>query len=108
MEKQFEILKASRIIILKVIENLSLEQINKIPTGFKNNIAWNVAHLLVTHQLLLYKLSGLPIAISDEMVKKYTKGSAPESDIIQQELEQIKEQFLRNNLWKTANVLVRS
>jgi len=111
MEKQFEILKASRLIILKIIENLSLEQLNKIPEGFKNNIIWNVAHLLVTHQLLLYKLSGLPIAISDEMVKKYTKGSAPQSDITQQELETIKSQFLtlvdiskedyNNNLFKT-------
>ncbi|HBK70384.1 MAG TPA: DinB family protein [Flavobacteriaceae bacterium] len=94
MEKQFEILKASRLIILKVIESLSLDQLNKIPTGFRNNIAWNVAHLLVTHQLLFYKLSSLPIAVNDEMVKKYTKGTAPESDITKQELEHIKEQFL--------------
>jgi len=94
MEKQFEILKASRIIILKVIENFSLDQLNKIPSGFKNNIAWNVAHLLVTHQLLLYKLSGLPIGVSDEMVKKYTKGTAPENDITLEEFETIKKQLI--------------
>ncbi|MCB0460976.1 MAG: DinB family protein, partial [Flavobacteriaceae bacterium] len=57
MEKQVEILKANRKGILSLIEGLSIMQLNKIPQGFKNNIAWNVAHLLVTQQLLCYKLS---------------------------------------------------
>ncbi len=95
MEKQFEILKANRIIVLKVIENLSLEQLNKIPEGFRNNIAWNVAHLPVIQQLLCYRLSGLKITISDEMVEKYQKGTAPTKEITQQELDEIKALFLR-------------
>lgn len=94
MEKQFEILKASRVIILSILENLTLTQVNKIPTGFKNNIAWNVAHLLVIHQLLLYKLSGLSIAVSDEMVDNYQKGSAPKRDISLEEFETIKKQLI--------------
>lgn len=95
MEKQFEILKANRVIVLKVIENLSLEQLNKIPDGFRNNIAWNVAHLPVIQQLLCYRLSELKITISDEMVEKYQKGTAPTKDITQQELDEIKVLFLR-------------
>ncbi len=94
MEKQFEILKANRLIILKVIENLSLEQLNKIPVGFRNNIAWNVAHLAVIQQLLCYNLSGLKMTVSKEMVEKYQKGTAPTSDMTQQELETIKTLFL--------------
>ncbi len=113
MEKQFEILKANRLIILKVIENLSLEQLNKIPEGFRNNIAWNVAHLAVIQQLLCYKLSGLKITVSEEMVEKYQKGTSPKSDMTQQELETIKTLFLtqvdtfkedyNNNVFKTYN-----
>ncbi len=113
MEKQFEILKANRHIILKVIENLSLEQLNKIPEGFRNNIAWNVAHLAVIQQLLCYKLSGLKIAVSEKMVEKYQKGTSPTSDMTQQELETIKILFLtqvdtfkedyNNNVFKTYN-----
>jgi hypothetical protein len=94
MQKQFEILKANRLIILKVIENLSLEQLNKIPDGFRNNIAWNVAHLTVIQQLLCYKLSGLKITVSEEMVEKYQKGTAPNSDMTQGELETLKTYFL--------------
>ncbi len=94
MEKQFEILKANRIIILNILENLTLSQVNKIPQGFRNNIIWNAAHLIVTQQLLYYKLSGLAIGINDEMVKKYTKGTAPENDITLEEFETIKKQLI--------------
>ena len=95
MEKQFEILRANRTLILKIIENLSLEQLNKIPEGFKNNIVWNVAHLLVTQQLLCYKYAGLPVLVSEEMIAAYAKGTAPTSVVSEEELEIIKEQFLR-------------
>ncbi len=94
MEKQFEILKANRLILLKVIENLSLEQLNKIPEGFRNNIAWNIAHLVVIQQLLCYKLSGIEMNVNNEMVEKYQKGTAPSSDMTQQELNTIKTIFL--------------
>ena len=94
MEKQFEILKANRLIILKVIEQLSLEQLNKIPQGFKNNIAWNIAHLLVTQQLLCYRFSELPVLVSEEMIETYKKGTAPNKDIAQEEFDTIREQFL--------------
>ncbi len=94
MNKQFEILKQSRKLILKSIANLSIEQLNIIPTGFKNNISWNVAHLVVTQQLLCYKLSGLSCLISDEMIEKYQKGTAPLQPISEDEFNTIKKLFL--------------
>ena len=94
MEKQFEILKANRLIILKIIENLSLEQLNKIPDGFNNSIAWNVAHLPVIHQLLCYKLSGLKMTLSKELVEKYQKGTVPNTDMTQKELDEVKKTYL--------------
>lgn len=125
MDKQFDILKANRLLILKIIDNYSLKQLNKIPKGFTNNIAWNVAHLLVTQQLLCYGFSGLPLNISDELLGKYRKGTIPEDDMTRQEFEHIKEQFLtlvdqfkkdyQNNIFKTyepyttsANVTLNS
>ncbi|PHO01645.1 damage-inducible protein DinB, partial [Rhodobacteraceae bacterium 4F10] len=68
MNKQFEVLKRSRDLVLKRIEGLSLEQLHIIPEGFNNNIAWNVAHLVVTQQLLHYKLSGLNCLAPDELI----------------------------------------
>ena len=90
MTYQFDILSKNRALILKVIDGFSLKQLNKIPEGFNNNIAWNIAHLVVTQQLLCYKMSGLPILISDEMVSKYKKGTKPEAEVTHAEFEEIK------------------
>ena len=91
---QFDILRQSRKLILKIIDGYSIEQLNLIPKGFKNNIAWNVAHLLVTQQLLCYNLSGLPMYVSEEMVALFKKGTTPEKAITSIEFEKIKEQFI--------------
>ena len=91
MKHTIESLSKGRTLLLKLIEGLTIEQLNKIPEGFKNNIAWNVAHLVVTQQLLCYKLSGLPCLISDEMINLYRKGTAPEQEVTAEEFETIKE-----------------
>jgi hypothetical protein len=67
MEATFKIWETSRNIYLKIIENYSLEQLNKIPEGFSNNLAWNLGHIIVSQQGLVYRLSGLPMNISPEM-----------------------------------------
>lgn len=94
MNKNFDTLKKSRILILKIIEGLSIDQLNKIPEGFKNNIAWNIAHLVVTQQLLCYKLAGLKCLISDEMITSFEKGTAPTYTISEAEFKEIKTLFL--------------
>ena len=75
MQKQFEILNATRNNVLKAIEGLTLNQLNTIPKGFKNNIIWNVAHIVVTQQLLCYKLSGLEMVLDSGFVDLFKKNS---------------------------------
>lgn len=82
IEKQVDVLIKGRALMLKVIAGCSLDQINTIPKGFNNNIGWNVAHLVVTQQLLCYKLSGLEISVSNEMLERYKKGAKPDRHII--------------------------
>ena len=94
MNKPAEILQKNRVLILKLIDGYSLEQLNKIPTGFGNNIIWNMAHLAVIQQILCYKLSGLPMHISDKMAEKYMKGTAPDGDVSQDEVDEIMELFI--------------
>jgi len=99
MKNNFNILRITRNNILNSIEELSLEQLNKIPNGFGNNIIWNVAHVLVTQQLLVYKLSGVSPRISDELIDKYKKGTIASSDVSQQEIEEIKNLFIQTVDW---------
>ncbi|CAN1497179.1 DinB-like domain containing protein [Flavobacteriaceae bacterium] len=90
MQDTFEINRTSRKMLSSYFENYSLEQLNKIPEGFSNNLIWNLGHIVVTQQLLVYKLSGLPMVVSDEMVEKYRKGTKPEHDVTQAEVDEIK------------------
>ena len=93
MKTQFNILNKSRELVLKVINGLTIEQLHKIPNGFKNNIAWNVAHLVVTQQLLHYNLSGLNCLCPDDLIDNYRKGTIPTKPFSQEEFEEILELF---------------
>src|SRR5690606_12425905 len=90
MDFIFEVLPNTRKYLNNVLENNSLEDLNKIPKGFNNNIFWNVAHLVVSQQVLVYKLSGLPLLVSNELVEKYKQGTKPEAPVTQAEVEEIK------------------
>ena len=94
MTAQFDILKIARKLVIKKIEGLTHEQLHKVPEGFKNNIAWNVAHMVVTQQLLHYKLSGLPCLVPDELIEKYRKGTSPSEEFSKEDFEEVKELFL--------------
>lgn len=91
MIEQFNVLRKSRELVLKELEGLSLDKIHKIPEGFKNNIAWNVGHLVVTQQLLHYKLSGLNPLCSDELIDAHRKGTGPTKTFTEEEFEEVKE-----------------
>lgn len=91
MDIQFDILRKSRELVIKRIEGLTHEQLHKIPEGFNNNIVWNVAHLVVTQQLLHYKLSGLQCLVPDDLIEKYRKGTAPSEEMTEEEFEEVKE-----------------
>lgn len=90
MEKQISITKQTRRNFLNLIDSLSVEQLNKIPTGFNNNIAWNFGHIVVTQQLLCYTLAGAVPRIDQSLIDKYRKGTKPESFIDSDEIELLK------------------
>jgi len=90
MEKAFDITLNGRKVLSQYFENHTLQQLNKIPPGFNNNLIWNIAYIVVVQQLLVYKLSGLPMNIPNEMVAKYQRGTRPERDLTQQEADAIK------------------
>lgn len=81
----------TRAILKNFLENISLEDLNKIPEGFNNNIFWNIAHLVATQQILVYKFSEVPALVSDDIINAYRKGTKPEGDVTQAEIDEIKE-----------------
>ena len=93
MKVQFDILTKTRAIVLYYIKELSLDQLHVIPDGFNNNIAWNIAHLVVTQQLLHYKLSGNDCLVSDELIAAYQKGTSPSVNFSQQAFDEVLELF---------------
>ena len=99
MKNNFNILKITRNNILTAIKNLSVEQLNRIPEGYKNNIIWNVAHNIVTQQLLIYKLSGVLPKISEEMIAMYRKGGKPSRLLNQSEIDKIKSLLIQTADW---------
>lgn len=90
MQSTFEINRTSRKVLANILESHSLEQLNKIPEGFSNNLIWNLAHIVVVQQMLVYKLSGLPMMVSEEMVEKYKRGTRPQSEVTQAEVDELK------------------
>jgi hypothetical protein len=90
MENTFRISTLSRNVFLKYLEEYTLEDLNKIPQGFSNNLIWNIGHVIVVQQMLVYKLSGLPMMIPDDLVAKYMRGTKPEGNVTQEEVEMLK------------------
>jgi hypothetical protein len=91
MEALFKIWKVNRRLLLNFFDGYTLEQLNKIPEGFNNNLIWNLGHIVVVQQLLVYRGSNQPMAVSMEMVNKYKSGSKPTEPVTQEEVNQIKE-----------------
>lgn len=102
MNPVLETQKTIREILLQLIDHHSLEQLNKIPQGFNNNIIWNVGHCVAAQQTLVYKLSGLPTMVSEDFIAKYRKGTKPEGDVSEDEVNEIRT-FLLSTFEKTKN-----
>lgn len=102
MNWTFDICLKNRNILDGFLNQFSLDKLNKIPDGFSNNLIWNIAHVIVTQQLLVYGNSQLPMLVSDEMVAKYRKGTKAEHDVNQEEVNEIRS-LLFSTLEKTQD-----
>ena len=90
MNCSFDIALKNRAILLKFLTDFSLDQLNEVPKGYRNSIYWNIAHVVVTQQLLVYKLSGIPMLLETDLVDAYKKGTKTERDVTQQEVNHLK------------------
>jgi len=113
MEKEFKITRTSRDIYAKLLNDFTLDQLNKIPDGWSNNLMWHIGHIVVSQQALVYKGSGIPMQISDKLMAMYMRGTKPERDVTQDEVDEMKsllfstiqktEEDYRNGIFTTYN-----
>jgi hypothetical protein len=94
MNDQIEIIKKTRAYILDSVKELTIDQLNKIPAGFNNNVIWNLGHLVAAQQGVCYLRAGLKPRIDEDFLDKYKKGSRPERFLDEEELKKIKGLFL--------------
>lgn len=90
MDWSFDITLKTRAILYKFLENFSLEQLNSVPKGYRNSIYWNIMHVVVTQQLLVYGLSNVQMLLDSEYIKAFRKGTKTEQDASQDDIEYLK------------------
>lgn len=91
MEAEFNIWETNRKHLKTFLDTYSTEQLNKIPVGFNNNLIWNIAHIIVVQQSLVYLGSGLKANIPDSMIDRYKPGTFVNGYVEKDEIENIKE-----------------
>ncbi|RXK83708.1 DinB family protein [Filimonas effusa] len=91
MIRSIDAIRLTRSFLLEQIRGLSTEQLNIIPTGFNNNIIWNLGHLVAAQQLICYFRPGLPLAVEDDFFGAYKTGSKPSGFVGPEEVSLIKE-----------------
>lgn len=93
MDFTFDIALKTRILFYKTLENLTLDQLNTKPKGFNNTIFWNIKHVVITQQLLIYRLSELPVLVTETEIETYKKGTKSESKATTEDIELLKYQL---------------
>ena len=76
--------------LIKLMDRLSVDQMNQINAPFKNNIIWNCAHVIAIQQMLVYGLSGNPTHVDFDFVERFKMGTAPSHELSETEITDIK------------------
>jgi len=91
MKRAIEIIKQPRQKVLDIISNLSVEQLNKVPEGFNNNIIWNLGHIIAAQQGICYKRAGLDVRVEETFFDTYKSGTKPEGFVSEAGVKEIKQ-----------------
>ena len=90
MEFQLQVLAQGRKNFVGLLEPFSTEQVNTIPPGYKNNLIWNLAHVIVSQQLLCYQRSGIEPTIPSSYINEFKRGTTPETTFSSERIEEFK------------------
>ena len=92
MQETFKFIIKTRQKFIELIDSLSVEQLNKVPAGFNNNIIWNFGHIVVSTQTLVYVRTGIKADTSwVKYNEDYRKDTKPTRFVEQAEIDELKE-----------------
>lgn len=79
LESILDNIKYTRQHFLTLIEDCSSEEMNAIPPGFRNNLIWNLGHVIAAQQNLCYVFSGVTPRVDQALIDMYKPFTAPEA-----------------------------
>ncbi|MBE7172990.1 MAG: DinB family protein [Williamsia sp.] len=91
MNKYIDRIKTIRLSLLNLVNDLTVEQLNEIPAGFKNNIIWHLGHLTAAQQGVCYARAGLKPFVEEQYLVLYRPGTKPEAFVTGEEIDMIKD-----------------
>lgn len=83
-------LRVCRTNMLHVLSSVDQSLWQTIPEGYSNNLLWNIGHVVVTQQLLCYRMANVDTVVTDEIINKYRKGTVPPKHINSTEADSLK------------------
>ena len=91
MNQVFDFIINSRKAFIQLIDGLTIEELNKIPDGYNNNIIWNFGHIVVSTQTLCYVRTGvLQDVASVKFNEHYKKDTKPSYTVTGEEVAELK------------------
>ena len=98
-ENIFQVMLQNRRNLHAILTKTSKDKLLKIPKGFNNNVYWNIAHTVITQQILIYKFSGLQMRVPDNLVDKFMKGTVPDGTASDEEMMIIADFLISTAEW---------
>lgn len=78
MNQHLESLEESRKMLIDMTRDLGEEGLNFIPPGYKNNIIWNMGHMLAVSESILYKNSAFRPPVHEFDITLFSRDTKPE------------------------------
>jgi hypothetical protein len=83
-------IKKERLFLLKLLEEVTIDEWNSVPPGFNNNIIWNLGHLVASQQGVCYLRAGLKTRIDEAFYIRFKPDTKPGDFISNDEVAAIK------------------
>jgi hypothetical protein len=83
-------IRITRKLLFGLAATMTNEELNTIPEGFRNNVAWHLGHVIAVQQGLTYQMSGLQATVSIDVMKRFPMGSFPDGHLNDAYIKELK------------------